>query len=267
MTRAPNLTSSAADSLRVEVDGVSKNFLKRKNGAMESLRVLDQISFQVQPSEFLSIVGPSGCGKTSLLRLIAGLMPVDQGVIRVGAGEVTRPGPERAVVFQDFALLPWKSVLDNIAFGLKLRGVGKVERTERARNALALVGLQDFVDSLPQELSGGMRQRVGLARALCADPKVLLMDEPFGSLDEITRRAMQKELLRIWESQTKTVVFITHSVEEAIFLADRVLVMTANPGRIAEILTVDLPRPRTREMENSPEFLTARSRIWDLLGS
>ena len=263
-TQSPHRTTT--DALRVAVEAVSKSFPKRRNGSLESLRVLDNVSFEVEPSEFLSIVGPSGCGKTSLLRLIAGLTPVDQGRVRVGAAEVTGPGPERAVVFQDYALLPWASVLDNIAFGLKLRKVGKAERLTRAMQALQVVGLSEFADSLPWELSGGMRQRVGLARALCVDPKVLLMDEPFGSVDEITRRAMQKELLRIWEAEKKTVVFITHSVEEAIFLADRVLVMTANPGRIGEILPVDLPRPRTREMENSPEFLAIRSQIWELLG-
>jgi NitT/TauT family transport system ATP-binding protein len=249
----------------VRVSGVAKSFVREKRGNATVVPVLGDVSFEIARAEFVSIVGPSGCGKTSLLRSVAGLLEIDAGSIEVDGAAVTGPGRERAVVFQDFALLPWASTLDNVAFGLKLQGVGRAERRRRARSALELVGLDGFADALPHELSGGMRQRVGIARALSVDPDVLLMDEPFGSLDEITRRSMQEELLRIWERDKKTVLFITHSVEEALFLSDRVLVMGGKPGRVVETVRPDLPRPRTRSQESSEAFTSMRDKIWETL--
>jgi NitT/TauT family transport system ATP-binding protein len=171
------------------------------------------------------------------------------------------------MVFQDYALLPWADALTNVAFGLKLRGMGKEQRLARAQELLELVGLEGFEHSLPKQLSGGMQQRIGLARALAVEPQILLMDEPFGSLDEISRRGMQVELLRIWEQHKKTAVFVTHSVDEAVFLSDRVVVMTARPGRIAAVLSVDLPRPRSRDMEESAPFGDIRAAVWRALGT
>lgn len=170
------------------------------------------------------------------------------------------------MVFQDFALLPWIDVVGNVAFGLKLRGVGRGEREARARELIELVGLGGFETSLPRQLSGGMQQRVGLARALATDPKILLLDEPFGALDEISRRVMQDELLRIWEREKKTALFVTHAVDEAVFLSDRIVVLSARPGRLLELIEVDLPRPRTRAMETSATFIEARTRVWEALG-
>jgi NitT/TauT family transport system ATP-binding protein len=249
----------------VRVSGVAKSFIRESRGRATVVPVLGDVSFDIARSEFVSIVGPSGCGKTSLLRSVAGLLAVDAGTIEVNGKVVAGPGRERAVVFQDFALLPWASSLDNVAFGLKLHGVGRAERRRRAKAALDLVGLDGFADAFPHELSGGMRQRVGIARALSVDPEVLLMDEPFGSLDEITRRSMQEELLRIWERDKKTVLFITHSVEEALFLSDRVLVMGGKPGHVVQTITPDLPRPRTRSQESTEAFTSLRDKVWETL--
>jgi NitT/TauT family transport system ATP-binding protein len=252
----------------ISVEGVSKRFFRRRadSAAVEALRVLDGVSLQIRDSEFLSLIGPSGCGKTTLLRMIAGLVEWDDGRIVVDGTDVTGPGPERAMVFQDFALLPWADVLANVSFGLKLRGVSRQQRDARARELVELVGLRGFEASLPRQLSGGMQQRVGLARALAVDPRILLLDEPFGALDEISRRVMQDELIRIWEAEKKTAVFVTHAVDEAVFLSDRIAVMSARPGRISEIIDVDLPRPRAREMEQTPTFIQIRARVWKALG-
>jgi NitT/TauT family transport system ATP-binding protein len=249
----------------VKVDGVSKSFVKYgRHGKADVIPVLRDMSVDVHRAEFISIVGPTGCGKTSVLRAIAGLLPIDGGRIVVDGREVNGPGRERAMVFQDPTLLPWASALDNAAFGLKQRGVGKRERHARAQEALELVGLGHRSSALPQELSGGMRQRVGIARALAVDPSVLLMDEPFGALDEITRRTLQDQLVRIWEQDKKTVIFITHSVEEALYLSDRIFVMS-HAGYIIETITDLMPRPRTREQESSDAFVTLRAKIWDAL--
>jgi NitT/TauT family transport system ATP-binding protein len=222
-------------------------------------------SFVVHAGEFVTIVGPSGCGKTTMLRMIAGLTPVDTGQILIGETAVRGPGRDRAVVFQQPSLLPWASVIDNVAFGLRLRGVPRAERRARAAELVGLVGLTGFEAHLPGQLSGGMQQRVGLARALAVDPQILLLDEPFGSLDEITRRQMQDELLRLWGTTKLTSLLVTHSVDEALILSDRILVMGGQPGRIVEELEVNLPRPRTREVELTPEFARLRQRIWDHL--
>jgi NitT/TauT family transport system ATP-binding protein len=252
----------------IRIEALSKRYFRPASdrSGVELLHVLDGVALELRPHEFVSLIGPSGCGKTTLLRMIAGLVKPDDGRVLVGSRAVTGPGPERAMVFQDFALMPWASVLDNVAFGLKLRGTPRAERERRARELIEMVGLAGFEKSVPRQLSGGMQQRVGLARALAVDPQILLLDEPFGALDEISRRIMQDELIRIWETEKKTAVFVTHSVEEAVFLSDRIVVMTARPGRIAETIEVGLPRPRTRDMEQTARFMDVRARVWSALG-
>ena len=276
LSRTMNPTIEAGVSARVgtdphiDVKQVSKSFYPSgsNRGRQDDTRAvvaLDDTSFDVRRGEFVSVVGPSGCGKTTLLRMIAGLSTVDAGDIRVDGKRISGPGPDRAVVFQHAALLPWASVVDNIAFGLRLRRVSKSERTTKARELAALVGLAGFENHLPGQLSGGMQQRVGLARALAVDPQILLLDEPFGALDEITRRQMQDELLRIWSGTGLTSLLITHSVDEAIFLSDRILVMSGRPGRVIEEIRVPMSRPRERDMERAPELVDLREHVWELL--
>jgi NitT/TauT family transport system ATP-binding protein len=219
----------------------------------------------VRDGEFVTIVGPSGCGKSTLLMLIAALLQPSKGSVRLNGTEVTGPGSDRALVFQDFALLPWRTVLANVELGLELKGIRAAERREIARRHIAMVGLRAFERHYPHQLSGGMRQRVGIARALSVGPEVLLMDEPFGALDAQIRQVMGSELLRIWERDRKTILFVTHDIDEAIYLADRIIVMSASPGRVIEDIPVTLARPRPLEIRNSPEFSVYRQRIWDLL--
>jgi NitT/TauT family transport system ATP-binding protein len=250
----------------IEIRGVNKAFPARKG--IEAVQALVDVDLTVKDNEFVTVLGPSGCGKTTLLRAVAGLVPIDAGEIRVDGKLVTGPGPERAMVFQNFALLPWSSVLTNVAFGLQLRGVPKKQREDKALELIDLVGLSGFEQRLPGELSGGMQQRVGLARALAVEPKVLLMDEPFGALDEQTRRLLQEELIRIWEATRTTVVFITHSMEEAVLLGDRVVLMRPRPGRIEEVIDVPLSRPRATHLdsvERSGEFVSITARLWERL--
>jgi NitT/TauT family transport system ATP-binding protein len=244
----------------IDIEGVSKNF-----GAVHALA---DINIQVRAGEFLSLIGPSGCGKTTLLKIIAGLAAADGGRVVVGGRVVDGPGGrECSVVFQDFALLPWASVLENAEFGLRLRGVPAAERTERARRAIAKVRIADtFENAFPSQLSGGMQQRVGLARALAVNPQVLLMDEPFASIDEQTRRVFQDDLLRVWSEEKKTVVLVTHSMEEAIYLSDRVVVLSPRPGRVHEVLDVPLPRPReTRDVRATAQFAALVDKLWQIL--
>jgi NitT/TauT family transport system ATP-binding protein len=250
----------------IEIKGLGKKFPGR--GSSAGVQALRDVTLTVRDNEFITILGPSGCGKTTLLRNIAGLVPWDEGEILVDGQPVTGPSPNRAMVFQNFALLPWATVLDNVAIGLEIRGDPKVQREQRALELIETVGLRGFERRLPGELSGGMQQRVGLARALAVDPDVLLMDEPFGALDEQTRRLLQEEMLRIWENSRKTVVFITHSMEEAVLLGDRVVLMSARPGRIEDIIDVPLPRPRSAavdSVERSPEYVEISSRLWERL--
>jgi len=207
---------------------------------------LSDITLYVADKEFVCFIGPSGCGKTTLLRIIAGLEEPDSGTLTVNNEPITGPGPNRGMVFQEYSLFPWRTVLKNITFSLELKKIPKSEREKIARDFLKLVGLLEFADSYPHELSGGMKQRVAIARAMVNDPDVLLMDEPFGAVDAQTRNRLQHELLNIWEKKKKTVLFITHSVDEAVFLADKVVVFTARPGRIKEVFSIDLPRPRER---------------------
>jgi len=205
------------------------------------------VNTQVRTGEFVCFVGPSGCGKTTLLRIAAGLLSPTSGEVELNGRAIAGPGRERCMVFQEYGLFPWYTALDNVAYGLKLAGISKVKRRGSAQDLLRRVGLANYAHHYPGELSGGMRQRVAIARALAVDPEVLLMDEPFGALDAQTRAELQTELLRIWEHATKTTLFITHSIEEAVYLADRVLVMTSHPGRVVEEFSIDLPRPRDKQ--------------------
>jgi NitT/TauT family transport system ATP-binding protein len=248
----------------IRVRGLSKQFggVDHGNG---SVLALSEIGLEVRDNEFITVIGPSGCGKTTLLRIIAGLIPHDRGEITIDGKPVTGPGPDRAVVFQNFALMPWADVLANVTFGLEVRGTPKDVCQAKAKELIKLVGLEHFEKRLPKELSGGMQQRVGLARALAVNPKILLMDEPFGSLDEQTRRLLQEQLLRLWEHERKTVVFITHSMDEAVMLGDRVMLMTPRPGRVKEMIDVPLKRPRLRELEKSSAFLEVKEYLWEKL--
>jgi NitT/TauT family transport system ATP-binding protein len=250
----------------VEIRGATKSFQKSVKQTTTEIKALDEVYFSVRQNEFVSIIGPSGCGKTTLLKMIDGLIPCDGGEIIIDGKKVSAPGPDRAVVFQTFALLPWRTVLANVEFSLELRQVPKAERTHIARNYLKRVGLQEFEHHYPHELSGGMQQRAGLARALAVNPLILLMDEPFGSVDAQTRQLLQEELLNLWQRERKTVIFITHSMDEAVYLSDRVVVMTPRPGRVAEILDVPLARPRNPDdVRRDPKFVDLTNYIWHTL--
>jgi len=240
----------------LSIQNLWKKFPKN-NGETELVAIQD-FSLDVKEGEFICLLGPSGCGKTTLLRIVAGLDFQTSGTILINGKTIMGPGSDRGMVFQEFGLFPWRTVVKNIEFGLELRKVAKQERLNIAQKYIELVGLKGFENSRPYELSGGMKQRVGIARALANDPAVLLMDEPFGALDAQTRNLMQKELLRIWSETRKTVLFVTHSVDEACFLADRIVVMTARPGRIKEIFPIVWTRPRDRA---SVEFATLRKKI------
>ena len=236
------------------------------------VHALHEISFTVERGEFVALVGPSGCGKSTLLRLVAGLRIATTGRVSVGGRPVTRPIPEVGMVFQAPVLLGWRTILDNVLFPAELSGRARSEYRGRAEDLLRLVGLQDFADKRPRELSGGMQQRASLCRALLLDPPLLLMDEPFGALDAMTRDEMNVELLRVWgeaggrEGARKTVLFVTHSIPEAVFLADRVVVMTPRPGRVARIFTLALPRPRTMQTRGTAEFARLGLEIYQALG-
>jgi NitT/TauT family transport system ATP-binding protein len=227
----------------IEIAGVSKVYDTTQRGQHLAL---SDISFTVTEGQFVSILGPSGCGKSTLLYILGGFVEASAGTVRVSGAPVTGPGPDRGPVFQEFALFPWKTVLGNVMYGPLQQGLSKAQAAARARELLELVHLKAFENFYPKELSGGMKQRVALARTLAYHPKILLMDEPFGALDALTRKHLQNELLEMWERDRKTVVFVTHSVEEAVFLSDRVFVMSTAPGRIRKVFEVALPRPRVR---------------------
>ena len=245
------------------LDRVQLAYENEATGA--SFLALSNVAFTVDRGEFVTIVGPSGCGKSTLLMLIAALLKPTSGDLRLNGAPITKPGSDRALVFQDFALLPWRTVIANVELGLELKGVARKARRETARRYVSMVGLKAFENAYPHQLSGGMRQRVGIARALGVEPEVLLMDEPFGALDAQIRQVMASELLRIWERDRKTILFVTHDIDEAIYLADRVIVMSASPGRIIEEIAIDLPRPRDLSVRNTPRFVAWRERIWNLL--
>jgi NitT/TauT family transport system ATP-binding protein len=225
---------------------------------------LDNVSLEVRDREFIVLLGPSGCGKSTLLYLVGGFLPVDQGTIRVDGKPVAGPGPDRGIVFQHFALFPWKTVLQNVLYGLEKQGMAREERTHRARLFIDLVGLNGFEDSYPSQLSGGMKQRAAIARTLAIDPHILLMDEPFGALDAQTRSLMQAELLNIWQRSRKTVIFVTHDVHEAVFLAERIAVMSARPGHIKEIVKTRFDK-NDPGLSRNPAFVEMVDHVWGLV--
>jgi NitT/TauT family transport system ATP-binding protein len=245
---------------KLKLRNVTKMF-KSEEG---EIKALDNINLDVKVSEFLCILGPSGCGKTSLLRMVAGLDYPSSGEILLDGETVRGPSPDRGMVFQEYSLFPWRTVIKNVTFGLKIQGVDQEHQYEIAERYIELVGLKGFEQSYPHELSGGMKQRVAIARALATDPAILLMDEPFGSVDAQTRNLLQKELLEIWKRTEKTVLFVTHSVDEAIYLADRIAVMSVRPGRIITCMDIEIPRPRKR---TSMEANEVREQLLKLLGS
>jgi ABC-type nitrate/sulfonate/bicarbonate transport system ATPase subunit len=254
--------TNGVGATKLEVRNVSKSY----GDGHKALLVLEDFSLTVAELEFLVLLGPSGCGKSTLLRIIDGIERCDSGQVILDDEDVTgTTGHGRGMVFQSFELFPWRSALDNVAFGLEVAGVGRKERLEIARSYIDLVGLTGFEHAYPYELSGGMQQRVGIARALAIEPGVLLMDEPYGALDVQTRDLLQEELLDIWDRQRKTVIFVTHSIEEALYLADRIVVMSPRPGRIEHIIDVPFERPRREEIKSAPEFLEMRRAIWQSL--
>lgn len=252
--------------IKVHARDVEKKFLvKNKEGKKEALTVLQGFDLDIRKGEFLSILGPSGCGKSTFLNILAGLDEYEQGEILVDGEKLQKRDFERGMVFQSYALLPWRTVSENLEVGLEIRKVAKKERKEIVAEYLRLVGLTSFANQYPHQLSGGMKQRIAIARVLAYQPNLILMDEPFAALDAQTRETLQIELLRIWEADKKTILFITHSIDEAILLSDRVAVMTARPGYIKTIIDINLPRPRTEEIRNSEEFAHIRQTAWDLL--
>ncbi len=224
---------------------------------------LNGVTFEVKEGEFVAIMGPSGCGKSTLLNIIAGLLEPTSGAVYLDGKQIEGTGVERGVVFQQYALFPWRTVIKNVMFGLEMKKVPKDQAEEIARKYIKAVGLEGFEHSYPKELSGGMKQRVAIARAYAANPEVLLLDEPFGALDAQTRVQLQTELLNTWEQEKKTCFFITHDVDEAIILAQRVIIMSARPGRIKRIVDIDIPYPRTQETKSDPRFLELKAEIWN----
>jgi NitT/TauT family transport system ATP-binding protein len=249
------------EEIALEASGVRKIY--RKDG--REMPVLEVERFAAREGEFITIIGPSGCGKSTLLHIMGGFIPAESGTIRVHGRAVNGPGPDRGMMFQEFALFPWKTVAGNVAWGLEAQGRPRSEIEPIVQNYLEIMGLAEFRNHYPAEISGGMKQRTALARVLAFDPKVLLMDEPFGALDAQTREVMQEEVTKIWERTRKTIVFVTHDIEEAVFLGDRVVVLSARPGRIREDIRIDLPRPRSLEIKKSIECHEYRNRIWDMI--
>jgi NitT/TauT family transport system ATP-binding protein len=262
MLMTPNAGVPAA-AAAVAIEDLSMEFISRGR----RLVALQKVDLDIAPGEFFVIVGPSGCGKTTLLRILQGLASPTKGRTRVGGKVVTGPGIDRGFVFQQDALYPWRSVMRNVGFGLELQGIAKAAARTRAQAMIELVGLEGFESHYPHELSGGMRQRVNLARALAIAPAILLMDEPFAALDSLTRETMQHELLRIAAAAGTTVIFITHQIEEAVFLGDRVAVFATRPGRLQEIIPITLAKPRAAGVRQSPEFQSHIARIVKLIGS
>ena len=254
LRNGPSPVPAPIDSI-VEVRGISKAY-----GNVEALRGID---LDFPRGKLTSLLGPSGCGKTTLLKIIAGLIRADGGTVAINGKRVSAPGPERAFVFQDFALMPWATVTRNVAFGLELRGTSKAEREETARRYIAEVGLAGFEDKYPHELSGGMRQRVGLARALSVDADVLLLDEPFSAVDEQNRRKFQEDLIRLRTNQNKTFIFVTHSIEEAVYISDRIVLLSPRPGRVSQIIEPEIDRSGDPDLiHRDKHYLDTVQEIW-----
>lgn len=245
-------------NIKVKIDNIKKVF----NGRNGEMVALNGVSLDIMENEFICVVGPSGCGKSTLLNIIAGLLEPTSGKVYCNGNEVVGTSTERGVVFQQYALFPWLTVKKNVMFALSMRGIKGSKAQDEAMKYLEMVDLVKFADHYPKELSGGMKQRVAIARAYAANPEVLLMDEPFGALDAQTRTQLQTELLATWEKEKKTCFFITHDVDEAIILAQKVIIMSARPGRIKEIVDINIPYPRTQETKMAPEFIELKNRIW-----
>ncbi|MEW9671268.1 ABC transporter ATP-binding protein [Ammoniphilus sp. 3BR4] len=245
----------------IEINQLSKVYSEGK----EQVVAIQEVSLNIPEGKFVSIVGPSGCGKSTFLHIVGGFIPKSIGTVRIRGKEVEKPGPDRGMMFQESALFPWKTVSENVAWGLEVQGVPKKERQETVEHYLKLVHLWEFRNHLPSQLSGGMKQRISLARVLAFNPDVLLMDEPFGALDAQTRENMQVELQRIWKESQKSVLFVTHDIDEAVFLSDIVVVFTGRPAVIKEIIEIDFPRPRNLDIHKTAEFTKYRNYIWDLL--
>jgi NitT/TauT family transport system ATP-binding protein len=250
---------SLVSTVALALDGVGKRYL----GASGDTEALSDVSFTIARGEFVSVIGPSGCGKSTLFNIIGGLIEDYDGAVLLDGVRIAGPHPQIAMVFQEESTFPWRTTLENVAFGLEIRGMPRAEREARAAATLDLVGLRDFADRRPGELSGGMRQRTALARALCAEPQILLMDEPFAALDEQTRLLLGEKLLEIWERLRQTTLLITHSIAEAVQLSDRVIVLSYRPGRIKQIVEIDLPRPRTADVLAGERFAHLVARIWN----
>ncbi|MBN6191552.1 MULTISPECIES: ABC transporter ATP-binding protein [Microbacterium] len=264
MTDVKDTAPSATDPL-ISVTGLSVSYDVARTG--KKLIAIENVDLDVFEGEFITVLGPSGCGKTTFMNVIAGLVAPSTGSVLVDGTEVDGPGPDRAVVFQDYALLPWRTVFDNVKFGLEMqKGLRTADWRERVQEAIDMVGLKGFESSYPRELSGGMQQRVGLARAFVAEPRILLMDEPLGAVDALTREVMRDEIEKLIEKTGKTVLFITHSIEEAILLGDRIVVFKSHPGAIKEIITTGIERPRSeRSVQHDPRFLELRDHLWEAL--
>jgi len=260
-SRGPCWYAVAGFAMRVIVDRLSKTYRDRSG---QELAALEDIALTVEPEEFVAVLGPSGCGKSTLLGIMAGLLPATSGQVFF-EGERRDGQPLTATVFQEFALFPWRTVRGNVEFGLEELGAAPAERKERAARFIAMTGLEGFEGKFPHQLSGGMRQRVGIARALAVDPAVLLMDEPFSALDAQTRTLMMEELLGIWEQARTSIVYVTHNIQEAVYMADRVVVLSRRPGRVLDVVPIELKRPRHEGQMGEPAFVHAQARIWGLI--
>ncbi len=247
----------------VVFENVSKSFESKNDDTQ--INVINHLSFKVEDGEFFCIVGPSGCGKSTIINLLAGFLKPDEGKILIDECLVTKPGAKRAVVFQDYILFPWKTVAQNIEFGLKFKISNKIKRKEKVKFFLEKIRLEKFANYYPFEISGGMKQKVALARALAVEPKIILMDEPFASLDQQTRDLLQEELIKIKNEFSQTIIFVTHNIEEALFLGDRILVLTQRPAKIKNLINNPFPSPRNPDIRNKPDFIDIRHKIWHLL--
>ncbi len=260
----PSPVPGPAGAAKLQAREVSIHYWRERSNA--PFLAVNGVSLEVRPGEFLAIVGPSGCGKTTFLNAVDGLLQISGGSLTLNGAPIKGPGRDRAMVFQSPSLLPWRTVLGNVVYGLELQGlIRRSQAHESARSFIKLVGLDGFEDAYPLELSGGMQQRVNLARALATDPEMLLLDEPFASLDAQTREFMQLELLRVWSATRKTALFITHDIKEAIYLADRVVVFTARPGRVKRVLDIELDRPRPLKIKRDPRFVEYEDAVWSLI--